>query len=880
MLSSTPLRLYAGSLAIVLAYLVLSHGGLDQPNWHIGLLVLALISIVYWTRTSAEELAPPLGPWIAWPAVLFPVYVACQLLPLPVDVLRVLSPSRAQLMENLARVGEHVRFAPISIKPEVTSAYLLRIVAYAVFFLLIRELAWHARKRQSFALAMPLVAIAAIEAVSGLVQSALGADTVGAYGNKNHLAGLLEMILPVTLAVGFALIAGPRSRSDSRGARTLAGGAVLLLAALFLAGLVATVSKMGYVAALCGLAVMGAVALATTVHGWPRWLAAAALAALFAFGLIFLPSDELMRAFGTLFSDEWSTGEGRWPVFLNALNLIRAFPLAGCGLGNFQTGFLRFQAAIIDRDFSFAHNDYLQLASELGLAGFAIVAALALAIFWKAFCAAIQERDQMARSLGLGCVGALTAIGVHSLADFNTYIPANAMVLAWIFGMAASLPGRGSTAVREPQPPGRIFSRGVPVFLTVILILFAPAWIVFETRYHGNSQAERQFCRFGICDTDAVLEAEAAGHGGNVAALPVAEIQWALGRDAASPTRWCDLGEAFAKRREITAARLCFSAAVALGPYVPIVLRRASQFALDSQEQKLALQENGRVLEKTSAYDDSIFQWYRASKIPVPDVLANGLALDRRASQAYLRYWMNLGNGDVAAQAWDWILAHSFADAPLARDYVNFVFNSGQYKKAAGDWARYLGHRRNGYLQSDWLYNGDFESEPDGLALDWRLEGVTDQVEVARDATVAHTGAYSLRVQFLGKENVNFSQTFQAAHVRPGSYRLEAFIRTEGITTDQGIGLQISSDDPPLNVKTEQRTGTHDWQKIEQTFAVPAGCQLVIVRVVRQPSLKFDSLIAGTAWIDSVRLLPIDDRNAADESSALNLPAKRAGNRH
>jgi hypothetical protein len=39
----------------------------------------------------------------------------------------------------------------------------------------------------------------------------------------------------------------------------------------------------------------------------------------------------------------------------------------------------------------------------------------------------------------VACAGALAAILLHSLADFNLYIPANAMLLAWIAGMTAGL---------------------------------------------------------------------------------------------------------------------------------------------------------------------------------------------------------------------------------------------------------------------------------------------------------------------------------------------------------------------------------------------------------------------------------------------------------
>jgi tetratricopeptide (TPR) repeat protein len=597
-------------------------------------------------------------------------------------------------------------------------------------------------------------------------------------------------------------------------------------------------------------------ALWIALRGWRRWLAVAGLAAVFVFGLIFLPSDELMRAFGSLFADELTTGEGRLPIFVNALGLIRSYALVGCGLGTFRTGFLKFQTTAIDKAVTFAHNDYLQLASELGLVGFLIVAALMLAIFLMAVRAALRGEDRLGRALGLGCVGAMTAIGVHSVADFNTYIPANALALAWIAGIAASLRAQPAQQEHVTLPPS--FFRVLALALSAVLAVYAPAWILFETSYRSDPAAERLFCKFGICDTDAVLAKLAAAQGGNRAALPTDELVAALGRDPAEPVRWCDLGEALARRGQLERARHCFSNALALGPYVPTVLIRASDFYFDQHDEKLALEQNARVLEKTSTYDDSIFQWYRAKNIPVANVLSDGLAGDRRAAQAYLRYWMALDKVENSTAAWNWILSHSLADERLARDYVNFLFGHQQYEAAAQSWARFLGDHRAGYLDTNWIYNGDFESEPEGLAFDWRMEGLGDDVEVARDASVAHTGAYSLRIRFAGKTNVNYGNTFETAFVIPGTYRFEAFVRTERITTDEGIGFHIYAEGPGLDIKTEKLVGTNDWKKVERVITVPTGVRLLQVRVIREPSLKFDSLIAGTAWIDSVRLVKLN----------------------
>lgn len=817
--------------------------------------MLGLVSAFYWLATPKQDLAPPIEAWLGIPALLLPLYVACQLIPLPASVLRIISPERAALLDRLAHVGEKVRFAPISITPEITSTYLFRIIAYTIVFLLVRELSWHSRKQRSYAPLFPLIATAAIEAAFGIFQNANGADTVeGTYGNKNHFAGLLEMALPFAIALALALIdEHRRSSHHSPVSRLIAGVGALLIGATIIVGLVVSISKMGYVAALAGLLVIAALGLGTMLAGWQRWLGVTLMVAGFTFVLVFLPSDQLMRAFGGFFADDWTTGEGRWPIFGNALGLIRAYPLVGCGLGNFQTGFLKFQTEVIDRAFTFAHNDYLQLASELGIVGFAITAVLMFGIAWKVFWS-IQGPDRMNRCFGLGCIGAMTAIGLHSFVDFNTYIPANAFVLAWIAGIAASLSTRTRSWSHADSVLNCSLFRNTALLSSAVLIVFASAWIVFESHYYSEARTERLFCRFGICDTDAVQQKQAAALGGNIAALPTSELVLALGRDPASPVRWCDLGEAFAKRGQLEQARFCFSTALELGPYLPIALTRAAEFHLQLHQENLALQENARILEKTATYDDSIFDWYRTKNIPVARVLSDGLPENRRAYQAYLRYWIMLGKFDDAAAVWDWTIARGYVDQRLAREYVNFLFNGGRYEAAAKAWARYLGDHRDGYLESDWLYNGDFESKPEGLALDWRLDGVSENVEVARDPAVAHTGLYSLRIHFLGNANVNFGQTYETAFVTPGTYRFEACVRTEKITTDEGIGFEISSGTTRLDIKTEKLIGTNDWKNVEQVITIPRDGTLLTIRVVRRPSLKFDSFISGTAWIDSVRL--------------------------
>ena len=187
---------------------------------------------------------------------------------------------------------------------------------------------------------------------------------------------------------------------------------------------------------------------------------------------------------------------------------------------------------------------------------------------------------------------------------------------------------------------------------------------------------------------------------------------------------------------------------------------------------------------------------------------------------------------------------------------MDFLLKNQKYEEALQVWTGQLGKRAGDYPAGNGLYNADFETETTGTTLDWRIRQVGG-VEVKRDSTVARQGGWSLRIHFDGKENVAYSDIAERVVVSPGAYRFEAWIRTEEITTDQGIGWRIFDAESPsrLNLDFENRVGTAEWTKLEKTFVVPSETRLLEVQVVRRRSLKFDNKISGTAWIDAVSLV-------------------------
>jgi O-antigen ligase len=205
---------------------------------------------------------------------------------------------------------------------------------------------------------------------------------------------------------------------------------------------------MGFTAALLGLTVL---ALLLTAFNYGELRRSAHSKAL-ALGVIFfaalvaaflLAPTELISRFGTAeFSDGIRT-QDRLLLWKESFALVRAYPLFGAGLGGYESAFLTYKVTFpLVRD-AYAHNDYLQYLIELGGLGYALAAMAAAGVLWRAVKMAVRCRGE-ARIVSAACCGAFAAILLHSTVDFSLYVPANALLLAWVAGVAASVEDRGA----------------------------------------------------------------------------------------------------------------------------------------------------------------------------------------------------------------------------------------------------------------------------------------------------------------------------------------------------------------------------------------------------------------------------------------------------
>ncbi len=428
-------------LSVALAYSIFFKAGVEPQYWYETLLLLGCVSSSYWLFTRPIRRAPPLENWLFWPLVFLPIYVLFQLIPFGQGVLQLVSPRRAALLRDLQRMLSGVRTAPLTVNPPASVLGLFTILACIVIFLLIREIGWRF-PAQPWAPAIPLIVIGALEASLGMFQVFAGWPSVnasGTYASRDHFAGLLEMILPFAVLYGVAKL-----RSKKKGASPSTRSALLAcvmwaIAAVLLLAIVYSLSRAGFLAALFTLLTIGGLILAPRfASGKFCWPSVGVIAAAIVLMFVFLSPTQLIERFADISSSDKMSAETRLSIWSETMPLMGEYRLFGCGLGGFESVFLKHQTVAANYRIEFAHNDYLQYLAELGIVGFSILAAIMIGIVIQLLHGALRAADESRRLLIISCVGGFAGILLHSLVDFNMYIPANMLTLAWIAGIGSA----------------------------------------------------------------------------------------------------------------------------------------------------------------------------------------------------------------------------------------------------------------------------------------------------------------------------------------------------------------------------------------------------------------------------------------------------------
>ena len=246
---------------------------------------------------------------------------------------------------------------------------------------------------------------------------------ISTYGNRNHLTGYLEMALPLSLGL---ILTG------YRGIRLFL---LVVLSALLLLVLMLAFSRGGWVSGSLGLIFMGFVLMTSQNFNKKRLL----IAVIGGGGLLMmtvLSSTPMVERFLTIGEVDKGSSAGRMKIWSAAAEMIEDYSVLGVGPGNFSTVFTQYLPPAENRHY-YAHNDYIQSVSEVGLAAIVIIVWMIAAIYRRGF-KKLKNESRLVRGITIGALSGITALLIHSMFDFNLHIPANALLFTVLVALAVS----------------------------------------------------------------------------------------------------------------------------------------------------------------------------------------------------------------------------------------------------------------------------------------------------------------------------------------------------------------------------------------------------------------------------------------------------------
>ncbi len=388
---------------------------------------------------------------------LFLLIIILQTIPLPPNIIKVLSPKTYELysmvIPGYKNTTTYDFLRSISIYPYATKVYIVKIISYIGIFLLVTHEIKGKKKIEM--LLITLILAGFFEALYGLYgyfsmdkyilgfKKLYGVDSAsGTYVNRNHFAGYMGMVIPLTAGYLSSMLPGKiregyglkhRIIDFLHSPKATIGGLFLIIIITMILGIVFSLSRMGVISLIVSLLSMILISLIKQQKKLRN-----ILIVIIFFGIIISLWYGIEPLIDRYLYTADSLIKDRFIVWSATYKLIKDFPLIGTGFGTYRTVYQRYKPsdfrgrlAIYDH----AHNDYLELISEVGIIG-AIPVFIGLVYFliliirkWS------KRRHPFARGIGLGGIGAIIYMLLHSIMDFNMHIPANALTFFIIMAL-------------------------------------------------------------------------------------------------------------------------------------------------------------------------------------------------------------------------------------------------------------------------------------------------------------------------------------------------------------------------------------------------------------------------------------------------------------
>jgi len=394
-------------ICVLAAFAVLAHGAVEP--WSEGVLEMgaAVLLLVWaWKALTNSELKLVWNP-LLWPLLGFWLVAAFQLI---------------------------FGFTAV---PFLTRIELLKYSALlALFFLCVQSYRTRTHWRNlvwfflSLGFAVSLFAILQHFTFNGKLywvrELKYGGIPFGPYVNRNHFAGLMELLIPPGLAIQ---ILGAERR-DQLPLVTLF--TLLPIGALFLAA-----SRGGIISFAAEVAFLTVLIVARRRE--KNVLVAGALILTLAAVLVsWLGIGRALDRFANYRKLE--TTEGRRVEMLHdSLLIFRDHRVLGTGVGTLQEVFPRYATAYDGLVVNHSHNDYAEALAETGVVGGLCGLVFLVFLFWSSWKILNVAGDPRSFAYHTGALVACLGLLVHAGVDFNFHIPSNALIFLLQSALATSV---------------------------------------------------------------------------------------------------------------------------------------------------------------------------------------------------------------------------------------------------------------------------------------------------------------------------------------------------------------------------------------------------------------------------------------------------------
>jgi O-antigen ligase len=396
---------------------------------------------------------------------LFLLLILFQLIPLPSGILKILSPKTFALRSALSLEPSASSF-PLSFFPLLTQIEFFKWLTLVGLFLFL--LGWRPLEQSDRTKRQLLVAVMAagvLESLYGMFEFFSGhrhilhvaaenlvSSATGTFINRNYFAGYLLMVIPLSMGFLFSREANRVGRfmgwrhwvSSLDGKTLLIGFGVMVM----ILGLLFSASRMGILSLLLSFSLIslffrgpwerrsysrGSILILGLAILWAAWIGLDAV---------------VNRFFGA------SEGlKGRWIFWVNTFQIFKDFPIFGSGLGTYLQIFPMYRSFYTQGFVSHAENDFLQLASEVGVIGFGLLSVLFFYLLIKVLSGIRSLSDnEPGRYIAIGGLVGILALMFHSLVERNIQIPSNAFLYTFIFALVLRMaPVRGEKKSQTNQ---------------------------------------------------------------------------------------------------------------------------------------------------------------------------------------------------------------------------------------------------------------------------------------------------------------------------------------------------------------------------------------------------------------------------------------------